>query len=90
MNSIETGNSFSRDAANKAAMARHRQKMPTISVMISNILNMMDSQPVRKKKSSKISKNTMSVFYLNHAKIIQKLKSHFEKRGELLDFNWLN
>jgi len=32
----------------------------------------------------------MSVFFLNYAKIVQKLKSHFEKRGELLDSNWLD
>ena len=36
---------FSRDPATNAAIATHRQKMATISAMISNILNMIDHQP---------------------------------------------
>ena len=45
------GNSFSRDAANKAAIATHRQKIATISTMISNILNMINHQPISKNDS---------------------------------------
>jgi len=41
-----SGKSFSRDAANKAAIKIYRQKMATISSMISNILNMIDSQSI--------------------------------------------
>jgi len=46
-----SGNSFSRDAANKATIETHRQKIATISAMISNILNMIDHQPIRKNNS---------------------------------------
>ena len=46
-----SGNSFSRDAANKATIATYRQKIATITVMISNILNMIDHQPISKNNS---------------------------------------
>ncbi|RLB80808.1 MAG: hypothetical protein DRH24_10050 [Deltaproteobacteria bacterium] len=46
-----SGSSFSRDAANKATIATYRQKTDTITIMISNILNMIDHQPIRKNNS---------------------------------------
>jgi hypothetical protein len=46
-----SGNSFSRDAANKAAIATHKQKIAAIIAMISNILNMIGHQPISKNNS---------------------------------------
>jgi hypothetical protein len=46
-----SGNSFSRDAANKATITTYRQKIANISAMIRNILNMIDHQPIRKNNS---------------------------------------
>ena len=46
-----SGNSFSQDAANKATIATYRQKIATISAMISNILNMIDHQLFSKNNS---------------------------------------
>jgi hypothetical protein len=77
--SLISGNSFSRDAANKAAIKTYRQKMATISAMINNILNMIDSQPISKNNSRINKSKTISVFFLNYAKNVQKFKSHFVK-----------
>ena len=75
-----SGNSFSRDAANKAAIATHRQKMAAIRANISNILNMIDHQPnLFSKNNSCINNHKYYVCVLlykcnNHAKSLSYSK----------------
>ncbi len=89
MNSTSSisGNSFSRNTVNKVTIATHRQKITGIRAMISNVLNMIDHQPMSKNNScsSPLQKQVLinSVFqsFFSDENLEREIKNRKELKG---------